>query len=197
MRMPPIAPADMDPRLRALHDDMAAILAKHLKGFVSQRPDGALVGPFPPMLRFPQFGGPAWDYTKALIHHTTLPKPAREVAILVTGAAFNSRYELYAHERVAEGVGLSEAKIATIAAGQRPADLTEDEAAAYDVARALCAGRQLPDSTYRRAVAAFGEDGTGELVYLVGGYCLVSVLLNAFDMPVPGRDDDLPDDGRG
>jgi alkylhydroperoxidase family enzyme len=185
----------MDPDLRELHDDMAAGVAKHLKGFVSTRADGALVGPFPALLRFPHFGGPAWDYTKALIHHSTLPKPAHEVAILVTGAAFNSRYELYAHERVADGAGLSPNKIATIAAGGRPADLTEEEAAAYDVAAALAAGRQLPESTYRRAVRTFGEEGTGELVYLVGGYCLVSVLLNAFDMSVPGREEGLPTDG--
>lgn len=197
MRTPPLPPAALDPKRRALHDDMAAVVAKHLKGFVSKRADGALVGPFPPMLRFPQFGGPAWEFTKALIHHTTLPKPAHEVAILVTGAAFGSRYELYAHEHVAEGVGLSDSKIATIAAGQRPAELDEEEAAAYDVAAALCAGRQLPQSTYRRAVEAFGEEGTGELVYLVGGYCLVSVLLNAFDMSVPGREEGLPADGRG
>ena len=72
-----------------------------------------------------------------------LPKPVREVAILVTGACFNSRYELYAHERVAEGTGLSPAKIATIAAGQRPADLSAAEAAAYDVAgrAGRCDGR--------------------------------------------------------
>ena len=196
MRAPPMPPADMSPDLRALHDDMAEIVAKHLKGFVSKRADGALVGPFPPLLRFPQFGGPAWDYTKALIHHSTLPKPAHEVAILVTGAAFDSRYELYAHERVADGTGPSETKVATIAAGGRPPDLTEEEAAAYDVVAALCAGRQLPESTYRRAVKSFGEEGTAELVYLVGGYCLVSVLLNAFDMSVPGREENLPHDGR-
>lgn len=195
MRTPPIPPADMDPELRELHDDMAAAVAKHLKGFVSTRADGALVGPFPALLRFPHFGGPAWDFTKALIHNSTLPKPAHEVAILVTGAAFDSRYELYAHERVADGAGLSQAKVATIAAGGRPADLTEEEAAAYDVAAALASGRQLPESTYRRAVRTFGEEGTGELVYLVGGYCLVSVLLNAFDMSVPGREEGLPADG--
>ena len=68
---------------------------------MSQRADGALIGPFPPMLRFPQFGGPVWAFTKALIEHAALPKPVREVAILATGAHFGSRYEPYAHERVA------------------------------------------------------------------------------------------------
>ena len=178
MRAAPYPPDQMPPEVRSLHDDMAPEIAEHLKGFVSKREDGALVGPFAPMLRFPQFGGPAWRYTKALIENSKLPKPAHEVAILVTGAAFDSRYELYSHERVAEQAGLSDAKIAAITAGQRPADLT--------------AGKQLPESTYQRALKAFGEEQTAELVYLVGGYCLVSVLLNAYDVSVPGREEGVP-----
>ena len=194
MRAPPIPPDTMSPVLRRLHDDMAAQVAAHLKGFVSTRTDGALVGPFPPMLHFPQFGQAAWDYTKALIEHATLSKPAHEVAILVTGARFNARYELYAHEQVGEAAGLSPAKVATIAAGQRPADLTAEEGSAFDVASALVAGRSLPETTYQEAVRIFGTDQVAELVFLVGGYCLVSVLLNAFDISVPGREEGLPSD---
>lgn len=197
MRAVPFPPAEMPPDILPLHDEMDGYIAEHLKGFVSHRADGALVGPFAPMLRFPAFGRAAWTYTKALIDNAKLPKPAHEVAILATGAVFNSRYELYAHERVADGVGLSAEKIATIAAGQRPADLTEEEQAAYDVAVTLAGGRQLPQSTYERAVKAFGEERTAELIYLVGGYCLVSMLLNAYDMSVPGREEGLPDDGKG
>jgi len=194
MRAPPFPPAEMPDDLRALNDEMAGYIAEHLKGFVSKRRDGALVGPFAPMLRFPAFGRAAWTYTKVLIDNSKLPKPAHEVAILVTGAAFNSRYELYARERVGEAAGLSPKKVAAIAAGQRPADLTEEEAAAYDVAAVLAGRRQLPASTYDRAVRAFGEEQTAELIYLVGGYCLVSLLLNAYDMSVPGREEGLPDD---
>jgi 4-carboxymuconolactone decarboxylase len=193
MRAPPFPPSDMPDDLRPLHDEMAGYVREHLKGFVSHRDDGALVGPFAPMLRFPTFGRAAWDYTKALIDNSKLPKLAHEVAILVTGAAFDARYELYAHERVAVGAGLSAEKIATIAAGQRPADLSEEEQAAYDVAATLAGGRQLPETTFRRAVSAFGEKQTAELIYLVGGYLLVSTLLNAFDMSVPGREEGLPD----
>lgn len=194
MRAPPFPPADMPADLRPLHDEMDAYVGEHLKGFVSHRDDGALVGPFAPMLRFPAFGRAAWVYTKALIDNAKLPKPAHEAAILATGAAFNSRYELYAHERVGKAAGLSPEKVATIAAGQRPSDLTEEEAATYDVAVVLAGGRQLPASTYDRAVRAFGEEQAAELIYLIGGYCLVSLLLNAYDMSVPGRQEGLPDD---
>ncbi len=185
MRLAALPPARLSPASLALHNDMTRVIAEYLKGFVSQQSDGALIGPFLPMLRFPQFGAPAWEYTKALIQHATLQKPVREVAILVTGARFNSRYELYAHEHVAKNAGLSAEKISTIAAGQRPIDLTAHEAIAYDMASVLADGMQLPGSTYHAALQAFGEQGTAELIYLVGCYTLVSVLLNAFDMPVP------------
>ncbi len=191
MRLSPLPPDAMPPEIRALHDEMAPVIAAHLTGFVSQREDGALIGPFAPMLQFPQFGRPAWAYTRALIEHAQLPRPVREVAILATGACLNSRYELYAHEHVAEGVGLSRGKIATMAAGQRPPDLDPAEAAAYDVATALASGKYLPGSTYQAALDAFGRDGVGELVALIGGYCLVSVMLNAFDMSVPGSEQGL------
>jgi 4-carboxymuconolactone decarboxylase len=190
MRLAPLPPEALSPAQRALYDDMRAVIAGHFKGFVSKRPDGALVGPFNPMLHFPQYGQAAWDYTKALTS-STLPKPAHEVAILVVGARFNSRYELYAHEHVAANGGLDPSKIATIVAGERPGGLTPEESAAYDVAAALGRGGPLPEATYQAGRAAFGDQGMADLVYLVGGYCLVSVILNAYDVSVPGREEGL------
>jgi hypothetical protein len=49
----------------------------------------------------------------------------------------------------------------------------------------LVNGGVLPELTYRAAVEQFGQHGAAELSYLVGLYCLVSVTLNTFDVPVP------------
>jgi hypothetical protein len=43
----------------------------------------------------------------------------------------------------------------------------------------------LPELTYRQAVDLFGEEATAEFIYLVGLYCMVSVTLNGFDVPIP------------
>ncbi|HZB93624.1 MAG TPA: 4-carboxymuconolactone decarboxylase, partial [Stellaceae bacterium] len=56
---------------------------------------------------------------------------------------------------------------------------------AYDVAAVLVHDGTLPELNYREAVSAFGPHGAAELIYLVGLYCLVSVTLNGFDVPVP------------
>jgi 4-carboxymuconolactone decarboxylase len=98
-------------------------------------------------LHGPKFGKPIWELTKALSVAPSLPKPVREVAILVTGAKFRSAYEIYAQVLIAERRGLSDDKIATIVAGQRPTDLARDEAIAYDVASALVDHGVLPELT--------------------------------------------------
>jgi 4-carboxymuconolactone decarboxylase len=118
-----------------------------------------------------------------------LPRPVREIAILVTGAHFHSAYEIYAHVLVAELRGISDDKIATIVAGQRPGDLTREEAIPYDLASALVSGGVLPTLTHQQAIALFGKEATAEFIYLVGLYCMVSVTLNGFDVPVPEIDE--------
>ncbi len=185
MRVPPIDPADLDAEQRPLYDDMLEGIHKNFKGFTAIAKDGAMLGPFNPWGHWPQWGGPIWELTKSLSVSPGLPRGVREVAILVTGAKFRSAYEIYAHVIIAENRGLDDDKISTIAVGQRPTDLTREESIAYDVASALVDGHVLPELTYRQAVRAFGERGAAELIYLVGLYCLVSMTLNGFDVPVP------------
>lgn len=185
MRLKPIAPADLTPEQRTLYDDMREGIATTFKGFIATREDGALLGPWNPWLHEPAFGKASWDLVRALADNPSLPRPVREVAILVTGAHFKSAYEIYAHVLIGEQRGLSDEKLATIVAGQRPVDLTREEQIAYDFASALVNGGVLPELTYKTAIAAFGQHGAAELSYLVGLYALVSVTLNTFDVPVP------------
>ena len=185
MRLPLIALADLSPEQRPIYEDMRAGIEKSFQGFKSIAENGALMGPWNPWLHEPKFGKPIWELTKALSTSPSLPKPVREVAILVTGAKFRSAYEIYAHVMIAEQRGLCDDKIATIVAGQRPTDLTREEGIAYDIASTLVDHGVLPELNYRLAVQTFGQDGAAELIYLVGLYCLVSITLNGFDVPVP------------
>ncbi|HTA39046.1 MAG TPA: hypothetical protein VK760_08225 [Candidatus Acidoferrales bacterium] len=189
MRVPPTLPADLSAEQRSLYDDMIDGIHANFKGFTAISKDGAMLGPFNPWGRWPQWGGPIWELTKSLSVSPGLPRPVREVAILVTGAKFRSAYQIYAHVIIAENRGLSDDKISTIIVGERPPDLTREESIAYDVASALVGGHVLPELTYRQAVGAFGEEGATELIYLVGFYCFVSVTLNGFDVPVPNAGD--------
>ena len=185
MRLPPIPPQNLTDEQRPLYDDMRSGIHKGFKGFVTEDAEGALLGPWNSWLHDPKVGSAIWDLTKALSVGATLPDPCRQIAILVTGAHFHTGYEIYAHVAVARGDGLPEATIAAIVAGQRPGGLPHEQALAYDTAAALCRGGVLPALSYKLALQAFGAGGVAELIYLVGLYCLVSVTLNGFDVPVP------------
>lgn len=186
MRLQPLPPELLSPELRYIHDEIAKLVTRS-QGQVSMIDSkGALLGPFTPMLHFPQFGVPALNFLRALDNHAHLAKTVREVAILTVGAAFGSRFELYAHEIMAKVFGLSPAVIATLAASGRPKELSEEEGVAHDVAYALVNGRIVPDSTYRYALQLLGQDGVGELLFLIAGYSLIAMILNGFDMPAPG-----------
>ncbi|OBH00082.1 carboxymuconolactone decarboxylase family protein [Mycobacterium sp. E3247] len=190
-RLPPLPPLSLSPEQKRLYDDMAAVIERNFDGLVARREDGALIGPFNGWLHFPQFGNPAWAFNKALWEHRVLPDAIHQLVILVTAAKFGARYEIYGHEHFARRAGLAERKIATIAAGERPHDLDDDEGAAYDMAAALNRGGSLPETTYQAARQAFGAEGLAEIVFLVGCFSMVGVTLNAFDASVPGREESL------
>jgi 4-carboxymuconolactone decarboxylase len=192
VRLPALLPENLDPELRTVHDTIVDLVGRSMPRVVSVDAQGALIGPNPAMLHFPIFGVPALQFLAAINAKAELPRTVRETVILTVGATFNARYELYAHEIMGEAAGLSPLQIATLAAGGCPADLSDDDAIAHDIARGLATGHILPDSTYRQALDAFGRDGVGELVFLVGGYCLISMVLNCFDVPIPDFDTRAP-----
>jgi 4-carboxymuconolactone decarboxylase len=188
MRLPQLKKDQLDPIQKRLYDDMKEGIETSFRGITAIDRDGDLIGPWNPWLTYPKIGGPIWDLVKALASDPKLPKPLREIAILVTGARFHSAYEIYAHVLIGEARGLSDDKIATIVSGKRPADLTREEIVAYDMASALVAG-PVPAIVYKRAVDAFGAEAAAELIYLVGLYCMVSTTLNGFDVPLPEGED--------
>jgi 4-carboxymuconolactone decarboxylase len=185
MRISPIKPDRLDADLRQVHDGIAALVGGSQRQVTMTDRDGALIGPFPPMLHYPQFGVPALTFIRSLDNHAKLNKKVREVAILTVGASLGARFELYAHEIMAEAFGLSSGSIATLAAGGRPNGLNDQEAIAHDIAHALVKGRIVPDSTYNYAIEILGKDEVAELYFLIGGYCLIAMILNGFNMPTP------------
>jgi 4-carboxymuconolactone decarboxylase len=187
MRIKPLPPDSLSPELRYVHDEIASLITRSQGQVLMMGSDGALLGPFAPMLHFPQFGVPALSFLRTLDMHATLGKTVREVAILTVGGAFGSRFELYAHEIMAAAFGLSPGIIASLAAGGHPQGLSDQEAIAHDIAYALVTGHVIPTSTYDHAVHLLGREGVGELIFLISGYCLIAMVLNGFDMPAPEK----------
>ncbi len=189
MRLPLLPPNCLTAAQQALYNDMRDVIDSGFGELVAYRGDGALIGPFNGWLHFPQFGSPAWAFNRSLWERASLPGNVHQLVILVTVAKLGARYAIYGHEYFAGRAGLSQDKIATIAAGERPVDMTDDERVAYDMAAALIRGGALPETPYQAAVGRFGEQGAAEIVFLVGCFAMVALTLNAFDAGVPGREE--------
>lgn len=185
MRIQPLRPDTLSPDIRYVHDQISNLIG-HSQSQVNMRnAEGALLGPFPPMLQYPQFGVPALTFIRSLDNHAKLPKALREIAILTVGGMLGARFELYAHEIMAEAFGISPDIIATLAAGGNPQGLTAEEAIVHVLARILVKGHTVPDSTYKQAIKLLGQDDVAELFFLIGGYCFIATILNGFDIPAP------------
>jgi 4-carboxymuconolactone decarboxylase len=186
MRCQLLLPSQLSAEQEPLYKDMVEGIKSNFNPvFETQTPEGQLIGPWSAWLQEASMGAAVWDLVKVMTAQATLKPSVREIAILVVGTHFNAGYELYAHGASARARGMSEANLSTILAGSCPADLTEEEMCAYNTAKALTHGGILPEASYKRAIDVFGQRGTSELIYLVGLYHLVSVILNGYNIAVP------------
>lgn len=182
MRALPMLPEEMNPEVRFVHDEVYKMVTRIQGPVPMVNEQGALIGPFPPMLRFPQFGIPALSFVRSLDNHATLPNKVKETAILTVGAALNCSFILYAHEIMADHFGFPPESVAALSSGIRPSGLTIEESIAFEAAEVLAKGFVLSDSQYGHAVEVLGEQATAELIFLISAYAMLAMVLNGFDV---------------
>jgi 4-carboxymuconolactone decarboxylase len=120
----------------------------------------------------------------------------RELLILRVGWRTHCRYELEQHVRMARAVGLSEDEIAAVAGdpdspfwGSRDRDL-------------LCAVDQMvddfrvEDATWDRLAAQFNEPELLEMLFVVGTYLCLALVLNSVGLEADAHPHDNGDDGQ-
>lgn len=154
-------------------------------GFVMESADGALVGPFNPLLESPEISATFWDWQVSEEKYTTLSGRERQVVILAVGAVWRAPYELYAHSTAARTAGLSPQQVETLAGGGMADQLSTREQCAWSFTRQLTAERRIEQSLYDEAAELFGTHGISDMLLLIGAYQTVCGLLNAFDILAP------------
>ncbi|MFC3228546.1 carboxymuconolactone decarboxylase family protein [Marinibaculum pumilum] len=172
-RLPPLSPDRMTPPQKAVHDAIVS------------GPRGAVQGPFAAWLRSPEMADPAQRLGAFCRFGSTFPPRLSELAILLTARHWTAQFEWWAHARMARDGGLGDAVIDAIREGRRPAEMQEDEAAVHDFCASALRDGRVAEAPYRRVIALFGERGAVELVGIIGYYCMVSLTLNVFEVPVP------------
>lgn len=186
-RLPLYGRKALQPAEQELYDWLMNVAVPWAKraDFQASTEAGRLIGPFNPALLTPAISSAFLDLAVAEQKHTTLSKRCREVIILTVGAVWQAPYELYAHCAVARHVGHSDDAVRALADGRLPRDLTDEEAVAHRVARALSVEHRLNEALYREAEAMLGAEGVMEAVVLTGIYHIVCAILNAFEVPAP------------
>jgi hypothetical protein len=81
--------------------------------------------------------------------------------------------------------GLDPKVAGDIAAGRRPDNMKDDEAALHDLATALYRDKQVSDPDYKAALEKLGERGAMDMIGIIGRCDLVSVTLITMQAGAP------------
>lgn len=159
--------------------------AKAAKAIVSG-PRGEVRGPFLMLMHNPKALEAVQQMGAFLRFGGKLDGRLRELVILTTGRIWTAQYEWYAHAPIAIKEGLDPKIVEAIAEKKRPRFKNADERIVYNFTTELHTKRKVSQKTFDAAKKLLGNDGVVELVVLCGHYSTISMVLNGFEMGVPG-----------
>ena len=183
-RLPDLDPAALDADQKRVYD---AIISG---------PRGRVEGPLRVWLTSPAFAERAQALGAYCRFGSFLPPRLSELAILVTGAHWQAGFEWFAHAPIAIAAGLEPAIVEAIRKGEDPSFTKDDEQAVYQFSRELITQRRVSQATYDFAARLFDRRGLVDLVGILGYYALISMTINAFEVPIPDSGEDPFPDAR-
>ena len=164
---------EMTPEQRNVHDEVISGVR------------GRLVGPLRAVINSPDLARRWSRLGEYLRFSTCLPKKLNELAIIVTGRRWNSQLEFLIHAEAAVAAGLDPACVEAIREGESPIFADEAEVDVYEFARTLQQTGMVEASVHAAVTKRWGERGVVELTGVIGYYTMVSMTLNAHEIPIP------------
>jgi 4-carboxymuconolactone decarboxylase len=175
----------LPPDLASFSPEQTTQRERFLTGRKAQS-NGALGGPFDPWMTNPELFQRLTGLGNMLWNRTSLDRGLLELAISITGKFWEANVEWAAHAPRAIEYGVAASVLDDVLAGRKPKGRPEDELV-YEICQTMHEKHALPRELYDSAVAKFGERGLAEFMAVIGYYTLVSMTLNAFEVPVgPG-----------
>lgn len=180
-RLADIDPQTLSPEQRRVYD---AILSG---------PRGVVQGPLRVWVNSPGLADKAQALGAFCRYGTSLEQRLSELAIVTTGAHWQAGFEWAVHAPIAIEAGLDPAAVEAIRVGREPKLEKADERAVYAFSSELLRNRRVSDETFRFAAETLGQLGVVDLVGILGYYGLISMTINAFEVPLPeGAPDPFP-----
>jgi len=158
---------------------------------IKSGPRGRVEGPLRVWLHSPKFAGRAQALGQFARYDSSLPPQLSELAILVTARIWGSGYEWQAHAPIAQKAGLDTNIIERLALGKRPDFIDPLQAVVFAFSVEIHRDRKVSGETYSQALDLLGTASVVELVGICGYYTLISMTINAFEVP-SGDGPELP-----
>jgi 4-carboxymuconolactone decarboxylase len=117
-----------------------------------------------------------------VLGHSTLPARERELVILRTGWRCRSGYEFHQHTRIGRACGLSNEEIERLRGDA--AAWSGRDAALIRAVDELVDDQMIADDTWQALRADWSEQQLIDLLFAVGQYTLVSMVLNSLGVQI-------------
>ena len=148
---------------------------------------GRILTPYKVWIHSPKLASGMEQIGTFLNKRSSLSEREVEIGILVIARHWQADYVQQAHIRMARDLGVPEAAIEAICAGQDPKLTDAHERAVYAFATALVAGTKLSDAEFGKIEAALGRTGIAEILVLLGYYTSVALAMKVHEVPIPQR----------
>ncbi len=170
-RMPPLAADQMNEAQRKAAAELTAGPRKGVKG------------PFIPLIRNPELMDRLQKVGEYLRFQSSLEPRIGEFIMLIVAREWTQQFEWAVHVPLGRKSALQDDVIGALAEGRRPSAMRADEEIVYDFCEELLRTKGVSDTTYRRAVGAFGENGVIDTIGVLGYFTTVSMVLNVAHTP--------------
>jgi alkylhydroperoxidase family enzyme len=117
-----------------------------------------------------------------LLFKSRLPPVLREIAILRVGALCRARYEVFQHERIARGLGMTDALLAAIRHGPDDPAFDDLQRLVMQYTDDVVHNVRASDATFEPLRARLSLQELQELTVTIGYYLTASRFLETFDI---------------
>ena len=172
-RMPPLRMEALDAPQRKAAEELVA------------GPRGGVKGPFIALLRSPGLLERLGKVGEYLRFGTSLDARIGELVMLIVAREWTNQFEWAVHAPLAAKAGVARETVLALAEGRCPSTMSHDEQVAYAVCDELARTKGVCETTYRRAVACFGEAALVDLLGIWGYFATVCAIMNVAHTPAP------------
>lgn len=123
-------------------------------------------------------------FMRHVMFGTTLQPRDREILVLRTGWLGRAEYEWAQHVRFGRAAGLTDADIANIMAGPDGPGIPVGDCLLLRAADALREHSRIDDALWRELATRYDRKQLMDIVFTVGQYTLVAMMLNSFGVEV-------------